>query len=189
MTDHSGKPIMDGNKPAGLFAIGAGHVNPERAMNPGLIYDIREEEYITHLCTLGYTRSQIFTITYRNVSCHDTMQKNMGFSLNYPSISVTLRPMMMSKMIKRRLTNVGIANSTYSVEVVAPQGVKVRVKPRRLIFKHTNQILSYRIWFISRKRTGAEKVNFSQGHVTWVNSGNRFCRVRSPISVTWASKK
>ncbi|KAF5932817.1 hypothetical protein HYC85_028988 [Camellia sinensis] len=53
ITNHSGRPIMDGDKPAGVFATGAGHVNPERAINPGLVYDIRPNEYITHLCTLG----------------------------------------------------------------------------------------------------------------------------------------
>ncbi|KAF2292678.1 hypothetical protein GH714_026669 [Hevea brasiliensis] len=65
VTDHSGNPIMDGKKPAEVFAIGSGHVNPERAVNPGLIYDIKPEDYVTHLCTLGYTRSEIFIITQR----------------------------------------------------------------------------------------------------------------------------
>ncbi|KAA8543427.1 hypothetical protein F0562_021078 [Nyssa sinensis] len=189
VTDHSGEPIMDGNKPAGLFAIGAGHVNPERAITPGLIYDIRPDEYITHLCTIGYTRSEIFTITHKNVSCHEILQMNRGFSLNYPSISVIFRSGMTSKMIKRRLTNVGSPNSTYSVEVMTPEGVKVRVKPQRLIFKHINQSLSYKIWFISRKRTGTEIGSFEQGHLTWVHSCNSIYRVRSPIVVTWAIKK
>ncbi|XP_034692001.1 subtilisin-like protease SBT1.2 [Vitis riparia] len=186
VTDHTGKPIMDSNKPAGVFAMGAGQVNPEKAIDPGLIYDIKPDEYITHLCTLGYTRSEIFAITHGNVSCHELVQKNKGFSLNYPSISVIFRHGMMSKMIKRRLTNVGVPNSIYSVEVVAPEGVKVRVKPHHLIFKHINQSLSYRVWFISRKRTGEEKTSFAQGHLTWVHSHHTSYKVRSPISVTWA---
>ncbi|KAF5741814.1 putative Cucumisin precursor [Tripterygium wilfordii] len=187
-TDRSGHPIMDGNKPAGLFAIGAGHVNPERAINPGLIYDIRPEDYVTHLCTLGYTRSEIFTITHRNVSCRELLQMSRDFSLNYPSISVTLRHGMMRKMIKRRLTNVGRPDSIYSVEVKAPEGVRVRVKPRRLVFKHINESLSYRIWFVSSKRSENMRVSFTQGHLTWVHSPNGQYRVRSPISVTWKYK-
>lgn len=151
ITDHSGRPIMDGDKPAGVFATRAGHVNPKRAINPGLVYDIRPDEYITHLCTLGYTKSEIFTITHRNVSCHETLLENRGFSINYPSISVMFTPRKMSKVIKRQLTNVGSPNSIYSVEVVEPEGVKVRIKPQRLIFKYTNQQLSYRVWIISRK--------------------------------------
>lgn len=184
VTDHSGNPIMDGNKTAGVFAIGAGHVNPERAISPGLVYDIKPDEYVTHLCTLGYTRSEIFTITHTNVSCKELLQLNRGFSLNYPSISVIFKHGMMSKMIKRRLTNVGSPNSIYSVEVTAPEGVKVRVKPRRLIFKHINQSLSYRIW-LSTKRAARERLKFAQGRLTWVHSQNSLYKVRSPISVTW----
>ncbi|KAL5792669.1 hypothetical protein ACOSP7_001263 [Xanthoceras sorbifolium] len=182
--DHFGKPIMDGNITAGVFAIGAGQVNPERAINPGLIYDIKPDDYVTHMCTLGYTRSQIFTITHRNISCHEISQMNRGFSLNYPSISVTFKHGKTTKMIKRQLTNVGSPNSIYSLEVKAPNGVKVRVKPQRLVFKKMNQSLSYRIWFISRKRTGKGKISSAQGQLTWVHV-NSLYRVRSPISVTW----
>ncbi|KAL5863763.1 hypothetical protein ACOSQ3_001277 [Xanthoceras sorbifolium] len=182
--DHFGKPIMDGNITAGVFAIGAGQVNPERAINPGLIYDIKPDDYVTHMCTLGYTRSQIFTITHRNISCHEISQMNRGFSLNYPSISVTFKHGKTTKMIKRRLTNVGSPNSIYSLEVKALDGVKVRVKPQRLVFKKMNQSLSYRIWFISRKRTGKGKISSAQGQLTWVHV-NSLYRVRSPISVTW----
>lgn len=188
VTDHFGKPIMDGDQPAGLFAIGAGHVNPERAINPGLIYDIQPIDYIIHLCTIGYTKSEIFSITHRNISCHDILQKNRGVTLNYPSISVTFRPRMLRKIIKRRVTNVGSPGSVYSVEVMAPKGVKVRVKPRQLIFKKKNQSLSYRVWLMSSKRIGKER-SFAQGSLTWINKREgSYSRVRSPISVTWASK-
>ncbi|GLT54083.1 hypothetical protein SLA2020_273120 [Shorea laevis] len=95
---------------------------------------------------------------------------------------------MTSKMIKRRLTNVGTPNSIYSVEVRAPEGVKVRVKPQKLVFEHINQSLSYSVWFISRKRAGTER-EFAQGDLTWVQSSNSFYRVRSPISVTWKDKQ
>uniref|UniRef100_A0A3Q7IZL0 Subtilisin-like protease SBT1.2 n=2 Tax=Solanum lycopersicum TaxID=4081 RepID=A0A3Q7IZL0_SOLLC len=187
--DHLGKPIMDGDAPAKFFAAGAGQVNPGRAIDPGLIYDIQVDEYITHLCTIGYRNSEVFSITHRNVSCHDILQKNRGFSLNYPSISITFRKGMTRKMIKRRVTNVGNPNSTYSVDVVAPEGVKVRVKPRRLIFKHVNQSLSYRVWFISRKKIESKRMSFAEGQLTWLGVRNKATKVRSPISVTWASMK
>lgn len=189
VNDHFGKPIMDGDKPAGVFAAGAGHVEPEKAVNPGLVYDILPDEYVTHLCTLGYTSSEIFAISHRNVSCHGILQKNRGFSLNYPSVSVIFNRGVVRKMIKRRLTNVGSPNSIYSVEVVAPAGVEVRVEPRQLVFRHVNQSLSYNVWFISRKRTRLDTTNFAEGHLIWVESNNGLNRVRSPISVTWASKR
>lgn len=185
--DHFGKPIMDVNKPAGVFAVGAGHVNPQRAINPGLVYDIRPDEYVIHLCTLGYTRSEILTITHKNLSCHEILRMNRGFSLNYPSISVIFKRGRTSAVIKRRLTNVGSPNSIYSVEVVAPEGVKVRVRPQRLIFNHINQSQSYKILLMSRKGFGNDRISFGQGQLTWVHSHNSLYRVRSPISVTWKS--
>ncbi|XP_047315880.1 subtilisin-like protease SBT1.2 [Impatiens glandulifera] len=188
ITDHFGKPIMDGYKPAGVFALGAGHVSPSRAVNPGLVYDIKPDEYLIHLCTLGYSRMEIFTITHRNISCHEALQKNRGFSLNYPSISVILKPGMKRKMIKRRLTNVGSPNSSYSVEVTAPEGVRVIVKPKRLTFGKKTESLSYTVWFLSRKKAGEEE-EFGEGQLSWVQSrnGNNNNRIRSPISVTWTT--
>ncbi|XP_027188259.1 subtilisin-like protease SBT1.2 [Cicer arietinum] len=186
--DHTGKPILDEDKPANAFAMGAGNVNPQRALNPGLVYDIRPDDYVNHLCSIGYTRSEIFSITHRNVSCHAMMQMNRGFSLNYPSISVIFKDGMTRKI--RRVSNVGGPNSIYSVEVVAPQGVKVIVKPKRLVFKQINQSLSYRVWFISRKgaKRGADTMDFAEGHLTWVHSQNGSYRVRSPIAVSWKPK-
>ncbi|KAL9331843.1 hypothetical protein ACSQ67_001453 [Phaseolus vulgaris] len=189
-TDHTGRPILDESQPAGVFDMGAGHVNPQRALNPGLVYDIRPDDYIIHLCSLGYTRSEIFSITHRNVSCNAVMKMNRGFSLNYPSFSVIFKDGERRKMFRRRLTNVGSANSIYSVEVMAPEGVKVIVKPKRLVFKQVNQSLTYRVWFISRKRVkrGDGLVTYAEGNLTWVHSQNGFNRVRSPVAVTWKSK-
>ncbi|CAL0326849.1 unnamed protein product [Lupinus luteus] len=187
VTDHTGRPILDEDKPAGAFALGAGHVNPQRALNPGLIYDIRPNDYINHLCSIGYTRSEIFSITHRNVSCNDIMKMNRGFSLNYPSISVMFKHGMRRNVFIRRVTNVGSANSIYSVEVVAPEGVKVIVRPKRLVFKQINQSLGYKVWFISRKNVGkgGDMMNFAEGSLTWIHSQNGSYRVRSPIVVTW----
>ncbi|XP_051118434.1 subtilisin-like protease SBT1.2 [Andrographis paniculata] len=186
VTDRQGKPIMDGDKPADFFAIGAGHVNPERAMNPGLIYDILPEDHIAHLCSLGYSRGDIFSITHRNLSCHEIMQKNRGggFSLNYPSISVIFKAGDKRKVMWRRVTNVGKANSIYSVEVKEPEGMSVRVRPRKLKFKHLNQTLSYRVWFVGKGRNRNKNTRFGEGQLAWVDRNNSY-RVRSPISVTW----
>jgi subtilisin family serine protease len=183
--DRQGKAIKDGNKPAGVFAIGAGHVNPQKAINPGLVYNIQPVDYITYLCTLGFTRSDILAITHKNVSCNGILRKNPGFSLNYPSIAVIFKRGKTTEMITRRVTNVGSPNSIYSVNVKAPEGIKVIVNPKRLVFKHVDQTLSYRVWFVLKKKNRGGKVaSFAQGQLTWVNSHNLMQRVRSPISVT-----
>ncbi|KAL6564525.1 hypothetical protein OROMI_015975 [Orobanche minor] len=188
INDHLGKPILDGDKPAGFFAIGSGHVNPRRAINPGMVYDIKPDDYITHLCMSGYSKSDIFSITQRNVSCHDKLRKNRGFSLNYPSFSVIFRTGDRKKMAKRRATNVGKPDSIYSLEMKAPDGVSMRVRPHRLIFKRINQTLSYRVWFVSRKGTESKNTRFGQGYLAWVDKSGSY-RVQSPISVTWTSRE
>ncbi|PQQ09154.1 subtilisin-like protease SBT1.7 [Prunus yedoensis var. nudiflora] len=50
---------------ADIFALGAGHVNPSKANDPGLIYDIQPEDYIPYLCGLNYTDEQIQVITHK----------------------------------------------------------------------------------------------------------------------------
>ncbi|CAA7390605.1 unnamed protein product [Spirodela intermedia] len=184
--DHYGKPIMDGASPAGVFAIGAGHVNPARAMDPGLVYDIRPEDYVVHLCTLGYTGSEIFTVTHRNTSCREIQAKNRYFSLNYPSVSVVFKKAETTKIIQRRVTNVGPPNSTYIVRVAPMDGVRIRVTPPVLTFNAAHQSKSYRVWFQSKKRTVKGKTRSEEGDLTWFSSRNRRHRVRSPIAVTWA---
>jgi len=136
-TNHIGRPILDENQSARVFDMGVGHVNPQRELNPGLMYDIRSDDYIIHLCRLGYTRSEIFSITHKNVSCNVVMKMNRGFNLNYLSLSVICKDGKRRKMFRRRLTNVGSPNSIYSMEVMAPEGVEVIVKPKRLGFKQT----------------------------------------------------
>ncbi|CAN1277946.1 Subtilisin-like protease 3 [Linum perenne] len=50
-----------------IFDMGAGHVNPPRALDPGLIYDIQPDDYIAYICSLGYNDTQIRMIVQRSV--------------------------------------------------------------------------------------------------------------------------
>ncbi|CAI0413529.1 unnamed protein product [Linum tenue] len=42
-----------------IFDMGSGHVNPSKALNPGLVYDIEPDDYIPYLCGLGYSDKQV----------------------------------------------------------------------------------------------------------------------------------
>ncbi|CAN6460514.1 unnamed protein product [Victoria cruziana] len=175
-----GKPIA-----GGVFATGAGNVNPLRAVNPGLVYDIEPGDYVPHLCSLGYGRTEIFTITRRNVSCIEVLKANKGRGLNYPSMSVVFKKSRVV-VLYRRLRNVGIPNSTYTVEVTAPEGVEVTVRPQTLTFGHLDQSLSYKVLFVSRPKRISKGVRFhEEGSLTWVHHRRGSFKVRSPISVTW----
>nr|CAD1830366.1 unnamed protein product [Ananas comosus var. bracteatus] len=187
VVDHYGKPIMDGRDRAGLFAIGAGHVNPTKAMDPGLVYDIEPNDYITHLCTLGYSHLEIFTIAHRNTNCNETLHRNNNFSLNYPSISIAFKQNSTRVMIQRKLTNVGTPNSTYAAQVVAPRGVKVSVTPAVLTFKEETESKSFQVRFKSTKRMAVQGSATGEGYLIWKDTSKGKYRVRSPISVSWTS--
>ncbi|KAJ3679989.1 hypothetical protein LUZ60_016267 [Juncus effusus] len=183
VADHFGKPIMDGTDKASVFAIGAGHVNPNRGMDPGLVYDIRPKDYTTHLCTLGYSQAEIFMITHQNLSCKEILSKCKGFSLNYPSIVVDFKNGSMLVVVERILTNVGAPNSTYTVQVQEPKGVVVRVVPEKLTFGQLNERRSYKVYFEREKQVVKE--SFTDGYLVWKHESIERYRVRSPIAVTW----
>lgn len=56
--DDNNRPIMDQSKEeATPFAYGAGHIQPEHAMDPGLVYDLNIADYLNFLCAHGYNHT------------------------------------------------------------------------------------------------------------------------------------
>ncbi|XVE77030.1 hypothetical protein DITRI_Ditri13aG0029300 [Diplodiscus trichospermus] len=182
-TDNKGKPIADlafyGS--ATPFALGSGHVDPVKASDPGLIYDITPKNYIHYLCSLNYYDFQI-SLFAPGFTCPKKAVMQPG-DLNYPSFAVNFDHKVQNITVTytRTVTNVGIPNSSYKVSVEEPKGVSLIVEPKSLNFKKLGQQLSYKVSFIglSRKKTVPSS---SFGSLVWV-SGNY--RVRSPIAVTW----
>uniref|UniRef100_A0A0A9BAI5 Subtilisin-like protease SBT1.2 n=1 Tax=Arundo donax TaxID=35708 RepID=A0A0A9BAI5_ARUDO len=185
ITDRQGKAIMDGDGGrADVFAMGAGHVSPARAVDPGLVYDIEPADYVTHLCTLGYTHMEIFKITHTGVNCSAVLHQNRGFSLNYPSIAVAFKNGANSAVLQRTVTNVGTPNSTYTVQVAAPLGVKVRVAPKTLAFVEFGEKRSF--WVTVSAPSPPAAKDSAEGYLVWKQSGGQGKHVvRSPIAVTW----
>ncbi|KAH0457170.1 hypothetical protein IEQ34_015077 [Dendrobium chrysotoxum] len=178
VVDDRGKPIMDEKlKPADYFALGAGHVNPEKATDPGLVYNISSYDYIRYICGVGYSDNDVTIIAGRDVSCAREGQIAEA-ELNYPSILVAMNATKMT--VNRKVTNVGEAGSRYKVEVESPKGVKVKVKPQKLKFSEVEEEKSFSVTF--KRIVGARGLRRStQGSLRWV-SAKRV--VRSPIVVT-----
>ncbi|CAN1332751.1 Subtilisin-like protease 4 [Linum perenne] len=173
-----GTAISDfNNQPADLFAIGSGQVNPSKANDPGLIYDIHPAEYTRYLCGLGYTDKQVQVITRMSINCKAQRKLPAG-QLNYPSLSVTLHKS--SQELTRTVTNVGKANASYYVKVTPPIGVLVTVKPTNLHFTKVGQRAKYSVSFTLTNKTRLHH-QFAQGYLLWVSSAKH--SVRSPISV------
>ena len=106
------------------------------------------------------------------------MKNILEIELNYPSFHVVLGSS--PQTFKRKVTNVGTANSTYELEVVEPKGVGVSVWPEKLTFTNMNQTVRYSVTFCtltSESRNGSE---LAQGFLIWVSDKYS---AKSPIGV------
>ncbi|CAA0807085.1 Subtilisin-like protease SBT1.7 [Striga hermonthica] len=179
VVNRAGKPIEDANsQEANIFATGSGHVNPQAANDPGLVYDIEPKDYIPYLCALNYTNRQVRMIWKHNkVDCSKVISVPEA-QLNYPSFVLNFTGgQPVSHKYTRTVTNVGFPESTYRVTVVPPVGIKVLVEPKTLNFSRLNEKKQYQVTF-TRLATAPNKP-FVQGFLKW-----SYCKytVRSPIA-------
>ncbi|KAL7160246.1 hypothetical protein ABFS83_01G080600 [Erythranthe nasuta] len=158
--------------PAALFATGSGHVNPSRASDPGLIYDLKSEDYVPYLCGLNYKNRQVGSILQRRVNCSVESIIEEAH-LNYPLFAISFDSLQpISQTYTRLVTNVGEPVSSYIVEI-----------PTTLDFTEVNQIRQYQVTFTRLESTTNTTFTtvYIQGYLPW-NSGKY--SVRTPIAVT-----
>lgn len=168
------RPIEDERfLPASYFATGAGHVNPLKANDPGLVHDIQPEDYVPYLCALNYTNRQIGIILQRRVNCTDAIPEAQ---LNYPSFSVRLG--LAPQTYTRTVTNVGDAVETYGLQILSPPDVNVTVEPSTLSFTEINQKLAYQVTF--ERQIIIPNNTYVQGSLIWSSVKHV---VRTPIMV------
>ncbi|CAN4089172.1 unnamed protein product [Withania somnifera] len=188
--DNSGKTFKDlaTGQESTPFVHGSGHVDPNRALDPGLVYDIESSDYLSFLCSIGYGPSRIAPLTQNtsSVNCSEHSLASPG-DLNYPSFSVVF----MSESVvryKRVVKNVGRnANAVYEVKVNAPSSVEVRVTPNKLNFSKEKSSLSYEICFSSNGNVGMEGVKGLESAFGSIEWSDGIHSVRSPIAVRWLS--
>ncbi|XP_042508546.1 subtilisin-like protease SBT1.8 [Macadamia integrifolia] len=181
--DNTQSPIRDAADGAlsTPWAHGSGHVDPLKALSPGLVYDATPEDYIAFLCSLGYGIDQVQAVTKRpNITCSRKF-KDPG-QLNYPSFSVLFGKTRVVRYT-RELTNVGDASSTYNVTVGGPRGVVVKVTPSKLVFREVGEKLRYTATFVASK-SGVNRVG-SGPQFGWIMWSNDQHQVRSPVSYEW----
>ncbi|KAF8673556.1 hypothetical protein HU200_048639 [Digitaria exilis] len=168
VTDRFGMPIQADGAPrkiADPFDFGGGHINPERAVDPGLNYDINPQDYTKFFnCTLEPDQD-----------CTNDIG-NLYF-LNLPSIAVP--DLMDSVTVWRTVTNVGPAETTYQAMVEAPTGVTMSVDPLVITFKSGgSQTATFKVMFKARQRVQG---GYTFGSLTWLDG--RTHSVRIPVAV------
>ncbi|KAH7688647.1 Peptidase S8 subtilisin-related protein [Dioscorea alata] len=178
ITGKNGKPIVDQLlQPYNLFATDAGVVNPAVALNPGLVFDIEPNDYISYLCRLGYSDKQISAITSSSISCSSYPEQT---DLNYPSITVSLDSKGM-EITTRVLKNVGHHVSVYRVSVMEPPGVKVVVTPSVLRFSASSKVQNITVMFQGELGAGS---SYASGFLKLTSKHNV---VRCPLLLVSSS--
>ncbi|CAN6723343.1 unnamed protein product [Malus baccata var. baccata] len=177
----AGTPIVDQNlTPADVFAIGGGHVNPAKANDPGLIFDIKPEDYFPYLCGLNYNETAIKIITQQTVKCSE-VGVILEAQLNYPSFSIKAGPnQTQSQYYTRTVKNVGPATSTYNLDLLVPHQMGMSVNPQVLTFTEVNQEITYHVEFIAEDGAGKDGVPYGQGYLRWFSDKHN---VTTPIAV------
>ena len=155
---NTGTPIA-----GGPFAIGSGHVDPNKAVDPGLVYDAGFNDWFGFLCGTGELTGG---------SCASLAIDPSN--LNYPSIAIGA--ILGNQTVTRKVTNVGSSASTYTASVVSPPGFTTVVTPASFSIA-PGETKSYEVKFT---RTTAAAGAFHVGSLTW-NDGTH--SVRSPIAL------
>jgi len=158
------------DSPAIPFDFGSGHIVPNDATDPGLVYDITDDEYDAFSC--GVAAPNI-----SQARCDELALGGFSFAsanLNQPSISVSR--LTSTRTVSRRVTNVGDASETYTAEIETPPGVAVQVTPASLTIA-AGQSATFDV---TLSLTGGPLDAYRFGSLTWVSADHR---VRSVISI------
>ncbi|RLN39479.1 subtilisin-like protease SBT3.5 [Panicum miliaceum] len=167
-------------KAADAFDVGAGHVDPLRALDPGLVYDAGARDHVLFLCSLGYTAVQIRQMVLPGSSL-DTSCPGGGAphaaDLNYSAI--VLPDLSAPVTVKRTVTNVGAnRGAVYRAAVTSPQGARPEVWPPELAFSpYHGDTASY---YVSVTPAKPSRGRFDFGEIVWSDG---FHRVRTPLVV------
>ncbi|KAK1262503.1 Subtilisin-like protease [Acorus gramineus] len=185
VVDNRLQPVMDEatGKAASPYDFGAGHLNLDRAMDPGLVYDIGAQDYVSFLCSIGYDAKTVQVISRQPVGC--PARKPAPESLNYPSFSAVFDGSRKgraasTKTFVRTVTNVGAPNAVYKATVVMnSKGVTATVRPGRLVF--TESVKVQRFALVVSGDTSSVVSDGVFGSLTWTDGKHV---VRSPIVVS-----
>ena len=143
---------------------GAGHIAPNGAANPGLVYDLSEIDYARFLCGLNV---QVYTAA----TCQ-SVGTIAAYNLNLASI--TAANVLGSLNLTRTVTNVGTSSAVYTAAASLP-GYTVQVTPASLHLSPGEKAT----FQVRLTRTTAPSDTWVYGALTWSDGSHV---VRSPLT-------
>ena len=120
---HQDLSISGSIKAPNPFDYGAGHIVPNDALQPGLVYDVDDDEYDAFACGVESPAVTEDRCTALSAAGHSFLARD----LNQPSISISR--LASQETVTRRVTNPGDEAETYNIEIAAPPGINVSVSP------------------------------------------------------------
>lgn len=169
MTTTNGVKLADGTPDLARFGYGAGHLNPNPAGDPGLVYDIAPADYGRFLCGLGLAPPA-------GIGTCGALGSVQPWNLNLASITATGVVGMLN--LTRTVKNVGNATSTYVSNATLP-GWTVSVTPPSLTLA-PGASASYNV---AITRTSAALNTWTFGNLVWNDNVHT---VTSPLSASAA---
>jgi hypothetical protein len=150
------------------FGYGAGHINPIKAVDPGLVYEATREDYIRMLCSMNNT---LFSKCPQHI-------EGSPKDLNYPSMAVRVEEnRAFTAKFPRTVRNVGLAKSSYKSNITTGSQINVMVEPSILSLKSVDERQSFVVTVAGKGLPANSMVSSS---LVW-NDGTH--SVRSPIVV------
>jgi hypothetical protein len=159
--------VLDGanTSPSVIFSQGAGHVQPNSALNPGLVFNSGFNDWLGFLCG---TQLPTSFCTSAGVPVLDPSDLNIA--------SIAIGDLGGDQTVKRRVTNVG-SKATYTVSMTGMAGLSVSVTPSSFTL-NPGQSQDLTIRFVT---TTAAPNAYVGGQITW--SGSNGERVRVPVVI------
>ncbi|ESQ42452.1 hypothetical protein EUTSA_v10015491mg [Eutrema salsugineum] len=167
-------PMNLTRNPEQEFAYGSGQINPTKASDPGLVYEVETEDYLKMLCAEGFDSGLLTKISGQNINCSDRTEVK---DLNYPTMTAFSSALVPFNITFRRtVTNVGFPNSTYKANVAPlPSEIQISVEPEVLKFGFLKETKSF-VVTISGK--GLKDGSVVSSSLVWSDGSHS---VRSPI--------
>jgi subtilisin family serine protease len=162
--------VLDGpnTNPLVIFRQGAGHIKPNSALDPGLVYNSGWNDWLAFLCgtTTGVSAA----------TCN--VLKGMEYSLDpsdFNSASIAIGSLAGVQTVTRKVTNVG-AKATYTPAWTGMTGVTVAVAPASLTL-NPGETKSFSVTFTT---STAALNSYVGGQLTWSDGTHN---VRIPMVV------
>lgn len=162
--------------------FGAGFVRPERAISPGLVYDMTAPDYLNFLCEVGYTLDMLLRVDPLAPPCpltplrvEDTNLPSFYALYTVAGGAVTVPNVTFA----RTLTNVEATGGTYTADLVGASSpeITVAVAPSTLAFTAPGEQLSFTLT-VTTTATGVQADKLEFAALVWSDGVHI---VRTPI--------